>query len=54
MNDNEVITTVRAQRDSVPMTARGQIIRRGRAVRTRRLIPGWPQPWGRQLRRQSP
>ena len=41
MNDDEVIMLVRAQRDSVPMTVPlDEIIRRGRAVRTRRLIPG--------------
>jgi hypothetical protein len=40
MNDDEVITLVRAQRDSVPMTFPvDEIIRRGRAARTRRLIP---------------
>ena len=40
MNDDEVVTLVRAQRDSVPMTVPvDEIIRRGRAVRTRRLIP---------------
>jgi hypothetical protein len=41
MNDDELITLVRAQRDTVPMTVPvDEIIRRGRAVRTRRLIPG--------------
>jgi hypothetical protein len=41
MNDDELITLVRAQRDKVPMTIPvEEIISRGRAVRTRRLVPG--------------
>ncbi len=41
MNDNELITTLREQRDKVPMdTPLEQIISRGRAVRARRRIPG--------------
>ncbi len=41
MNDDEVITLVREQRDKVTMTIPvEEIICRGRAVRTRRLIPG--------------
>jgi hypothetical protein len=41
MNDDEVITLVREQRDKVTMTIPvEEIIRRGRVVRTRRLIPG--------------
>jgi hypothetical protein len=40
MNDDELITLVRAQRDKVPMTIPvEEIISRGRAVRTRRLVP---------------
>ncbi len=41
MTDEELITMVREQRPSVPMTTPvEQIISRGRAVRTRRRIPG--------------
>jgi len=41
MNDNELITIVREQRDKVPMdTPVEEIIRRGRAVRGRRRLPG--------------
>ena len=41
MNDEELITMVRDQRSSVPMTTPvEQIISRGRVVRTRRRIPG--------------
>jgi len=41
MTDEELITMVREQRTSVPMTTPvEQIISRGRAVRTRRRIPG--------------
>ena len=41
MTDEELITMVREQRTSVPMTTPvEQIINRGRAVRTRRRIPG--------------
>jgi hypothetical protein len=41
MNDDELITIVREQRDKVPMTAPlEQVISRGRAVRARRRIPG--------------
>jgi hypothetical protein len=41
MNDNELMTAVREQRNKVQMTTPvEQIIRRGRAVRTRRRIPG--------------
>jgi hypothetical protein len=41
MNDNELITALREQRDKVPMdTPVEQIIRRGRAVRARRRVPG--------------
>jgi hypothetical protein len=41
MNDDELITLVREQRDTVPLTVPvEEIIRRGRAVRARRLIPG--------------
>jgi hypothetical protein len=41
MNDNELITAVREQRNKVQMTTPvEQIISRGRAVRTRRRIPG--------------
>ena len=41
MNDEELMTMVREQRSSVPMTTPvEQIINRGRAVRTRRRIPG--------------
>jgi hypothetical protein len=40
MNDNELITALREQRDKVPMnTPVEQIISRGRAVRARRRIP---------------
>lgn len=39
MNDDEVITAVREQRDKVPSrTSVDQIVRRGRAVRARRFI----------------
>ena len=52
MNDNELITVLREQRGKVPMdTPVEQVIRRGRAVRARRRVPAWPQPWGRRLRR---
>ena len=41
MTDEELMTMVREQRTSVPMTTPvEQIIRRGHAVRTRRRIPG--------------
>jgi hypothetical protein len=41
MNDNELITALREQRGKVPMdTPVEQIIRRGRAVRARRRVPG--------------
>ena len=41
MNDDELITLVREQRDKVPMTIPvEEIIIRGRSVRTQRLIPG--------------
>jgi hypothetical protein len=41
MNDDELITLVREQRTKVPMTTPvEQIVRRGRAVRARRRIPG--------------
>jgi hypothetical protein len=41
MTDDELITLVREQRDKVPMTIPvEEIISRGRAVRTRRLVPG--------------
>jgi len=41
MNDNELITALREQRGNVPMdTPVEQIIRRGRAVRARRRLPG--------------
>jgi hypothetical protein len=41
MNDDDLITLVRAQRDFVPMTVPvDEIIRRGRALRARRLISG--------------
>jgi hypothetical protein len=41
MTDEELITMVRDQRSNVPMTTPvEQIISRGRAVRTRRRIPG--------------
>jgi hypothetical protein len=41
MNDDELITIVREQRDKVPMTTPvEQVISRGRAVRARRRIPG--------------
>jgi hypothetical protein len=41
MNDNELITILREQRDKVPMnTPVEQIISRGRAVRARRRVPG--------------
>jgi hypothetical protein len=41
MTDEELLTMVREQRTSVPMTTPvEQIISRGRAVRTRRRIPG--------------
>jgi hypothetical protein len=41
MNDDELITLVREQRTTVPMTTPVQeIIRRGRAVRARRRVPG--------------
>ena len=40
MNDNELITALREQRDKVPMnTPVEQIIRRGRAMRARRRVP---------------
>ena len=40
MNDDELITLVRAQRDRVPMTIPvDEIVTRGRALRTRRRIP---------------
>jgi hypothetical protein len=40
MNDDELITIVREQRDKVPMTTPvEQVISRGRAVRARRRIP---------------
>jgi hypothetical protein len=41
MNDDELMTLVAAQRDTVPMTTRiEEIIRRGRAARLRRLVAG--------------
>jgi len=41
MNDDELITLVREQRTTVPMTTPvDEIISRGRAVRARRRIPG--------------
>jgi hypothetical protein len=41
MNDNELITALREQRNKVPMTTPvEQIINRGHAVRARRRIPG--------------
>ncbi len=41
MNDNELITALREQRGKIPMnTPVEQIIRRGRAVRARRRVPG--------------
>jgi hypothetical protein len=41
MNDDELMTLVREQRGKVPMTTPVQeIIRRGRAVRARRRVPG--------------
>lgn len=41
MNDDELLTAVREQRTKVPMTVPvEQVIRRGRAVRARRRIPG--------------
>jgi hypothetical protein len=41
MNDDELLTAVRAQRDKVPMTTPvDQIISRGRSVRARRRLPG--------------
>jgi len=41
MNDDELITALREQRDKVPMnTPVEQIISRGRAVRARRRVPG--------------
>jgi hypothetical protein len=41
MTDDELMTLVTAQRDTIPMTTRiEEIIRRGRAVRTRRLVAG--------------
>ena len=41
MNDNDLITAVREQRNKVPMTTPvEQIIRRGHAVRARQRIPG--------------
>jgi hypothetical protein len=41
MNDDELITLVREQRTTVPMTTPVQeIIRRGRGVRARRRVPG--------------
>ena len=41
MNDDELITAVREQRNKVPMTTPvEQIINRGHAVRARRRIPG--------------
>ena len=40
MNDDELITILREQRDKVPMnTPVEQIISRGRAVRARRRVP---------------
>ena len=55
MNDDELITTLREQRDKVPMnTPVEQIISRGRAVRARRRVPPWPGHWGRQPRWRSP
>ena len=40
MNDDELITAVREQRDKVPMAIPvDQIINRGRALRARRRIP---------------
>jgi hypothetical protein len=41
MNDDDLISVLREQRDKVPMTIPvEQIVRRSRAVRARRLIPG--------------
>jgi hypothetical protein len=41
MNDDELITAVREQRNKIPMTTPvEQVISRGRAVRARRRIPG--------------
>ena len=41
MNDDELLTLVREQRNKIPMTVPvEQIITRGRAVRARRRIPG--------------
>ena len=41
MTDDELMTLVAAQRDTVPMTTRiEEIIRRGRAARIRRLVAG--------------
>jgi hypothetical protein len=40
MSDEELITLVREQRDTVPLTVPvEEVIRRGRALRIRRLIP---------------
>jgi len=50
-NDDELMTLVRAQRDQVPMTVPLEdIVRRGRAVRTRRLVPGAAGGAGRRDR----
>lgn len=41
MNDSELITVLREQRDKVPMTTPvEQIVSRGRTVRARRRVPG--------------
>ena len=55
MNDYELITVLREQRGTVPMTVPvEQIISRGRAVRARRRVPRRPRPWGRPRWRHWP
>ena len=56
MNDDELITVLREQRAKSSNRPRSveQIISRGRAVRARRRVPGWPGRWGRRPRQQSP
>jgi hypothetical protein len=44
MNDDDLITLVRQQRDQLPMDVSvEQITRRGRAVRARRRVPRRPR-----------
>ena len=51
MTDEELITMVREQRPSVPMTTPvEQIISRGRAVHAAAGYPASPEPWPGQPR----